>query len=328
MSNTTDELNSTKTRTTNLETRMGTAETNISNKVNTSTFNTLKQTVDENSASITTLTSTTEDLRTDVDGKASQSSVTTLSNTVNTVSQKADSNSSKITNLTTTVSTKANQSDLTALSNTVDGKADQSDLDTLSNTVDGKADQADLDTLSNTVAGKADTTTVTTLTNRVSAAEQDLSGFKTTVSTTYATKTALNTTNANVTAAQTAADNANSKIDNLSIGGRNYIRGSADMDEEKEGWLYIYPYSDYPDEHGYAIINGSSSHWNAKIGTPLIDVKLFDGDYVRVSFDYKADVDTLVYIDIDGCADDPSEANQNHRTKYRTTNYTFPAAAE
>lgn len=67
MTNTTDELSSTKTRTTNLETRMGTAETNISKKVDTTTFNTLSQTVGENSSSITTLTSTTQTLRTDLD---------------------------------------------------------------------------------------------------------------------------------------------------------------------------------------------------------------------------------------------------------------------
>lgn len=67
MTNTTDELTSTKNRTTSLETRMTTAEGGISNKVDTSTFNTLKQTVDENSSTITTLSSTTQTLRSDLD---------------------------------------------------------------------------------------------------------------------------------------------------------------------------------------------------------------------------------------------------------------------
>lgn len=90
---TNSELSSLKSRTSTLETGMG-------NKVDTSTFNQLSQTVDENSANITSLTTT-------VSNKADSSTVTTLSNTINTVSQKADSNSSKITSLTQTLGTNA-----------------------------------------------------------------------------------------------------------------------------------------------------------------------------------------------------------------------------
>lgn len=64
------------------------------------------------------------------------------------------------------------------------------------------------------------------------------------------------------------------------------------------------------------------------MGSSLVDVKLLDGDYVRVSFDYKASIDTQLYVDIDGCADSPDSANLNHRTKYRTSSYTFPATTE
>lgn len=131
ISNTDTELNSLKSRTTNVETSLG-------DKVDSSTFNELSQTVDENSASITSLSTT-------VQSKADNSTVTTLSNTVNNVKQTADANSSKISSLTTTLGTNA----------------------------DGTTKAGDI-------------------VHRTSAVEQDLSGFKTTVSNTYATKTALN----------------------------------------------------------------------------------------------------------------------------------------
>lgn len=81
------ELSSLKTRTTNLETDMG-------NKVNTTTFNEVKQTVDENVATITKLTET-------VNTKADGSTVESLANVVNTVKQTADSNSLSISGLYT-----------------------------------------------------------------------------------------------------------------------------------------------------------------------------------------------------------------------------------
>ena len=86
------------------------AQTAVSTKVETSVFNTLKNTVDENSANITTLTET-------VTTKADSSTVTTLSNTVNEVKQTADANSSSISKLTTTVNSKADGSKVTALEN-------------------------------------------------------------------------------------------------------------------------------------------------------------------------------------------------------------------
>ena len=56
------------------------------------------------------------------------------------------------------------------------------------------------------------------------------------VSSTYATKTALETTNTNVTAAQASANAAQSDIDNLEIGGRNLFSGF----EDEEVKLYDY----------------------------------------------------------------------------------------
>jgi hypothetical protein len=81
------ELSSLKTRTTTLETDMG-------SKVDTKTFNEVKQAVDGNSSTITKLTET---LNTKADG----STVETLTNTVNTIKQTADSNSLSISGLYT-----------------------------------------------------------------------------------------------------------------------------------------------------------------------------------------------------------------------------------
>lgn len=97
------ELSSLKTRTTTLETDMG-------NKVDTKTFNEIKQTVDENSSTITKMSET-------LSKKADSSTVTTLSNTVNSIKQTTDSNTSSISSLTTVVEKKANQDEVTNISN-------------------------------------------------------------------------------------------------------------------------------------------------------------------------------------------------------------------
>lgn len=81
------ELSSLKTRTTTLETDMG-------NKVDTKTFNEVKQTVDGNSSTITKLIET-------VSNKADGSTVESLTNVVNEVKQTADSNSLSISGLYT-----------------------------------------------------------------------------------------------------------------------------------------------------------------------------------------------------------------------------------
>lgn len=75
------------------------AEGDISEKVDTSTFNTLSQTVDGNSASITSMST--------VLSNNGLTSSTNITNTVNTVSQTASGNSSKITQLTTALGTNA-----------------------------------------------------------------------------------------------------------------------------------------------------------------------------------------------------------------------------
>ena len=178
MTNTDSELTSVKSRASSLETRMTDAEGDISEKVDTSTFNTLSQTVDGNSALITSMST--------VISNNGLTSSTNITNTVNTVSQTASGNSSKITQLTTTLGTNA----------------------------DGTTKAGDV-------------------VHRTSAIEQDLSGFKTTVSETYATKTAVDGIATRVSTAESnITQNANNialKVSESDVTG-NYIVGKINLD--------------------------------------------------------------------------------------------------
>lgn len=175
------ELSSLKTRTTTLETDMG-------NKVDTKTFNEIKQTVDENSSTITKMSET-------LSKKADSSTVTTLSNTVNSIKQTTDSNTSSISSMQTTIKNKADSSTVTALSNKA-SELEQS-LNGFKATVsDTYATKTDL----NTVDGKFANYSTTAQMN--SAITQSANKITSSVSATYTTKTEFN---------------------NLQIGGRNRI---------------------------------------------------------------------------------------------------------
>lgn len=102
--------------------------------------------------------------------------------TFNELSQTVDENTASITSLGETVETKADSSTVTTLSNTVN---------TVQQTANGNSSK--ISSLTTTLGTNADgTTKAGDVVHRTSAVEQDLSGFKTTVSNTYATKTALN----------------------------------------------------------------------------------------------------------------------------------------
>lgn len=165
------ELSSLKTRTTTLETDMG-------NKVDTKTFNEIKQTVDENSSTITKMSET-------LSKKADSSTVTTLSNTVNSIKQTTDSNTSSISSMQTTIKNKADSSTVTALSNKA-SDLEQS-LNGFKTTVsDTYATKTDL----NTVDGKFANYSTTAQMN--SAITQSANKITSSVSATYTTKTELN----------------------------------------------------------------------------------------------------------------------------------------
>ena len=165
------ELSSLKTRTTTLETDMG-------NKVDTKTFNEVKQTVDENSSTITKMSET-------LSKKADSSTVTALSNTVNSIKQTTDTNTSSISSMQTTIENKADSSTVTALSNKA-SELEQS-LNGFKTTVsDTYATKTDL----NIVDGKFANYSTTEQMN--SAITQSANKITSSVSATYTTKTELN----------------------------------------------------------------------------------------------------------------------------------------
>lgn len=165
------ELSSLKTRTATLETDMG-------NKVDTKTFNEVKQTVDENSSTITKMSET-------LSKKADSSTVTALSNTVNSIKQTTDTNTSSISSMQTTIKNKADSSTVTALSNKA-SELEQS-LNGFKTTVsDTYATKTDL----NIVDGKFANYSTTAQMN--SAITQSANKITSSVSATYTTKTELN----------------------------------------------------------------------------------------------------------------------------------------
>lgn len=315
------ELSSLKTRTTNLETDMG-------NKVDTTTFNEVKQTVDENSSTITKMSET-------LSKKADSSTVTTLSNTVNSIKQTTDSNTSSISSLTTTVtkveSTASNANKTASEAKTVASNAaaeaanakksaDESvtKVTALTNTVNSVKQTVDTNTSSissmqTTIKNKADSSTVTALSNKTSELEQSLNGFKTTVSDTYATKTDLNTvdgkfvnysTTAQMNSAITQSANkitnsvsatytTKTEFNNLQIGGRNLALVSKTFESGSDKWSIGTGWSRSVDSNGFTIMSYSRSgatsvSWNRLIPHKYIMAEDMHKGIV-VSFDFKCD---------------------------------------
>ena len=137
------------------------------------TFKEVKDTVDEQSSTITTLSSR-------VDTKADSSTVTTLSNTVNSVSQTATSNSSTLSQLTQTLGTNA---DGTTKTDDIMHRmtATENDLDGFKTTV------------SSTYQTKSDMSNYSTTTQMNSAINQKANEISQSVSETYATQTSIPT---------------------------------------------------------------------------------------------------------------------------------------
>lgn len=136
--------------------------------------------------------------------------------------------SSDIDELSTDVSSQGTA--LSVVQGQISSKIWQQDIDNMKSELDGDIDslstqyseiKQDLDGISATVANhttqisnKADSSTVTEISNRVTSLDADLDGFKTTVSNTYATKTALAATDTKVVNAQTTADTAKTNAAN------------------------------------------------------------------------------------------------------------------
>lgn len=212
------ELSSLKTRTTNLETDMG-------NKVSTTVFNKVKQTVDENSSTITKMSET-------LSKKADSGTVTTLSNTVNSIKQTTDSNTSSISSLTTTVtkveSTANNASKTASEAKTAASKAETAASNSAtnasnaaskanaaatsaSNAEKSASNSASSASIAATSAANAKKSADTANTN-ASAAVSTANTAKSTADSAKSTATAANNT---ANTAKSTADSALSKVNTL-----------------------------------------------------------------------------------------------------------------
>ena len=217
-----------------LKSRTTAIETSVSTKVETSVFNTLKNTVDENSANITSLAET-------VTTKADNSTVTTLSNTVNDVKQTADANSSSISSLTTTVNSKADGSKVTELetkASTIEQNLNGvttkvTNLESASEGLDTRLTtaEANITVTSNAITSKVSKNEVISAINQtaesisIDAGKINLRGAVTFSSFDSSLQSTINNKaeTSELENVRTTATNAQTSINNLEIGGRNLI---------------------------------------------------------------------------------------------------------
>ena len=156
---------------------------------------------------------------------------------------------------------------------------------------------------------KADSREVESIQDQVTAVETSLVGFKTTVSSTYAKKSELSSLQveadgiaARVTAAEqdigtalTNAANAQSKIDDLEIGGRNLVRDS-DLYSDTDMWSYDYSHNTISFANGYLEIQRiyDENYTSRTFGTqynnmnPLLLPDEISGETYVISADLKA----------------------------------------
>lgn len=142
--------------------------------------------------------------------------------------------------------------DISVIQGQITSKIWQQDVNTAKNEMSTQYStlEQDIESIQATVAKHTaqiseitDNSTTTTIGNRVTKLEADLSGFQTTVSETYATKTALVATDTKADNAQMSANAAQESVDNLEVGGRNLIRnGSFDTDSSKWTFNTINPF--------------------------------------------------------------------------------------
>lgn len=167
------------------EGRLTTNEADIAdlktNKVNTTTFNELKDRVTNaeagivaNAGNIATNTGDINNLKTTVGQKADKTDLNDLTDRVSKNETDIATNKGDITNL------KNNKADKTALETTNEAvAANATKISGLETTVATKANQSDLTALTTVVNGKANQSTVTSLGNRVTKNEEAIEGHTT-----------------------------------------------------------------------------------------------------------------------------------------------------
>lgn len=171
--------------------------------------------------------------------------------------------------------------------------------------------------LESTVKTKADNSTVSSLSTTVNTLKSDLSGFKTSVSQTYATKTELNIANSNITSLTSRVQTAEQKLtkdgitnivsdyytkktdfDNLQVGGRNILRES--------GYWDSLP-SDYWISNGGGIELDTSTQY---LGHSTIKTTVGDG--IRAKINYELDTNKTYTYSALVKADKPIKTNNTH----------------
>lgn len=231
------ELSSLKTRTTSLETDMG-------NKVDTTTFNKVKQTVDENSSTITKMSET-------LSKKADSGTVTTLSNTVNSIKQTTDSNTSSISSLTTTVTkveNTANSASKTASeAKTAASKAETAASNSATSAANAKKSADTANTNASAAVSTANTakSTADSAKSTATAANNTANTAKSTADSALSKVNTLTTTVTNqgssITQLQGSITNKvwkqdiTTAVNDIQIGGRNLIRNS-NFSEDTRYW--------------------------------------------------------------------------------------------
>lgn len=176
-----------------------------------------------------------------------------------------------VTDLGKTVSSQGTQ--ISTVQGQISSKVWQQDIDTATNEINTQYSslEQEVDSISATVAKhtteidkKADSTTVTTVSSKVASLETGLSGFQSTVSSTYATKT---------------------EIEDIEIGGRNLLRDSAEvysntsttgnhgfwnlaLDTYSHG-IVIEPNQDYVLSYDWSVDWGTSEAYDAYVGIGL-----------------------------------------------------------
>lgn len=181
----------------------------------------------------------------------------TVSNHTSAISKKADSSTvtevnNKVASIETNLSgfksevseTYATKSSLNESNERIENA--ETAISNNTKEVELRATKTEMNTAKTEAINSANANTVNLLQSYSTTEEMEAAirvesnSIKSTVSSTYATQTALATTNTNVTAAKKAADDAQSDIDGLAIGGRNLLKdtrfdGEAKRHERLEG---------------------------------------------------------------------------------------------
>lgn len=148
---------------------------------------------------------------------------TSLSTTVSELQNGVSSQGTQITAIQGQIASRIWQQDINTAKNELgeETKTLSDKYSTLEQRVDGLS--SDIGSNTTAISKKADNTTVTNVTNRVSTLETSLSGFQSTVSETYATKT---------------------EVDSVNVGGRNLLLGANNAFENSNYGLTGYVYAD------------------------------------------------------------------------------------